>query len=111
VVPFKGFSTNWVTEITHVREKEYFVDEQRFGPYSMWHHEHWLREINGGVEIRDRVSYKIPYGIIGKMMEKLFIRNQLKKIFEFRYQKLIELFGSFEEKHEAGKKDLALSSG
>ena len=40
----------WMTEITHVEDKKYFVDEQRFGPYSLWHHQHHFKEIEGGIE-------------------------------------------------------------
>lgn len=111
VRPLKGITTNWVTEITHVKEKEFFVDEQRFGPYSMWHHEHWFREIDGGVEMRDRVSFKVPLGPIGRIMEKLFIRQQLRTIFNYRQEKLLEFFGPFQEKNEKEKENLALSTG
>ncbi len=103
VFPFKGISTSWVTEITHVMDYNYFVDEQRFGPYSMWHHEHWFSVINGGIEMKDRVSYKVPFGLIGRIIEKLFIRKQLKTIFEYRYQKLIRIFGPYKDTFEHTK--------
>lgn len=100
VYPFKGISTNWVTEITHVMDFKYFVDEQRFGPYSMWHHEHWFSVIKGGVEMMDRVSFKVPFGLFGRMAEKLLIRKQLKTIFEYRYRKLIQIFGPYSDNPE-----------
>ncbi len=84
-----------MTEITHVEKGQYFVDEQRFGPYSLWHHQHHFTEIPGGVEMTDIVHYKIPFWIFGDMANSLFIHQKLKSIFDFRYRKAEELFGSF----------------
>jgi ligand-binding SRPBCC domain-containing protein len=92
VTPVAGIKMHWITEITHVKHKEYFVDEQRFGPYAMWHHKHFLKEVPGGVEMTDIVHYKAPYGIFGKLANTLFIKKQLKTIFDFRYKKMEELF-------------------
>jgi len=92
VTPFAGMKMHWVTEITHVKDKEYFVDEQRFGPYAMWHHKHFLKEVNGGVEMTDIVHYKVPYGIFGKLAHALFVKKKLKEIFDFRFKKIEELF-------------------
>ncbi len=96
VSPFPGIKTKWVTEITHVKDKEFFVDEQRFGPYSLWHHKHFLKEIEGGVEMEDIVDYKLPFGFLGRIMHSLVIKHKLKRIFEYREKKLIALFGEFE---------------
>ena len=85
--------SNWVTEITHVEEKRYFVDEQRMGPYGMWHHEHHFEAVEGGVLMKDRVSYKIPLGFLGHIAHALFIKSQLKGIFGYRYQILEDYFG------------------
>lgn len=85
-------TSHWVTEISQVENKKYFIDEQRFGPYKMWHHEHHFKEIDEGVLMTDKVSYKIPMGILGRFAHYLFIRNQLKKIFSFRIRKLDEIF-------------------
>ena len=93
VSPVLGITTKWVTEITHVKDKEYFVDEQRFGPYSLWHHKHFIKEIDGGVEMEDVVDYKIPFGIFGQIVHILFVKNKLKQIFKYRENKLNELFG------------------
>ena len=93
VFPFPGIGTNWVTEISHVKDEEYFVDEQRFGPYAMWHHEHHFLSIPGGTEIIDQVSYKLPLGFIGQLLERLIVRRKLKEIFDFRQKKLMEFFG------------------
>ena len=93
VTPILGISTKWVTEITHVKHNEYFVDEQRFGPYSLWHHKHFIKEIKGGIEMEDIVDYKIPFGILGQIAHALFVKKKLKKIFKYRENKLKELFG------------------
>lgn len=93
VSPIPGIKTNWVTEITHVYEGSFFVDEQRFGPYRMWHHEHHFEPQDGGVLMTDRVSYKLPLGIIGRMVHFLFVRQQLEQIFAFREKYLDKLFG------------------
>ena len=77
VKPLLGIPTNWVTEITHVKEFEYFVDEQRHGPYTIWHHQHHFKEENDGVLMTDIVDYKLPFGIIGKIAHKLFIEKKL----------------------------------
>lgn len=92
VSPLMGIKLHWVTEITHVQDKEYFVDEQRFGPYAFWHHKHFLRETKEGVVMFDEVHYKAPMGILGRMANALFIERQLKQIFDYRYGKIEELF-------------------
>lgn len=99
VSPFKGYRTNWVTEITHVKENEYFVDEQRFGPYTFWHHKHFLKEVEGGVEMIDIVSYKVPMGWIGNLVNRILISKKVKQIFEYRFEILEEIFGTFNERH------------
>ncbi|MBT8186132.1 MAG: SRPBCC family protein [Croceitalea sp.] len=96
VKPFPGFSTKWVTEITHVEHGSYFVDEQRFGPYALWHHKHFIKEIEGGVEMEDIIDYKIPFGILGQLANPLLVKKQLKQIFQYREAKLNSLFGSME---------------
>lgn len=92
VSPVWGINMHWVTEITHVEHLKYFVDEQRFGPYAFWHHKHFLRSVSGGVEMTDVLHYKVPFGFIGKLVNALFIKNKIKEIFDFRYNKLEELF-------------------
>lgn len=100
VRPVLGIPIGWVTEITHVREPAFFVDEQRFGPYRMWHHQHLFREIPGGVEMDDIVEYVLPFGPLGRLMHALFIRKQLKGIFDYRFRVLAERFGTM---HDAGR--------
>jgi ligand-binding SRPBCC domain-containing protein len=97
VSPFPGYTTKWVTEITQVKEGEYFVDEQRFGPYALWHHKHFIKEIDGGVEMEDIIDYKIPFGILGQLAHPLIVKKQLLEIFRYREQKLKELFGAIEQ--------------
>jgi ligand-binding SRPBCC domain-containing protein len=79
-----GVKLNWVTEITHVLENKYFVDEQRFGPYKFWHHQHLFKEVENGMEIQDIVHYAIPFGILGRLANTVFIRSRLNKIFRYR---------------------------
>lgn len=93
VSPFPGVTTNWVTEITHVSEGRYFVDEQRFGPYRMWHHEHHFEFRDGRVLMTDLVSYKLPFGFLGRIANVLLVRKQLKQIFAFRIEVLDRMFG------------------
>ena len=95
VTPILGIKTKWVTEITHVKEGEYFVDEQRFGPYALWHHKHFIKPIEGGTEMEDIIDYKIPFGILGQCVHPFLVKPKLKEIFEYREQKLVELFGKF----------------
>ena len=95
VTPLFGIKTKWVTEITHVQENKYFVDEQRFGPYALWHHKHFIRPIEGGVEMEDIIDYKIPFGLIGQLVHPIIIKPKLKEIFDYRHDKLIEIFGEF----------------
>ena len=96
VSPFPGYTTKWVTEITHVKEGEYFVDEQRFGPYALWHHKHFIKSIEDGVEMEDIIDYKIPFGIIGEWAHPILVKKQLLQIFKYREQKLTELFGKID---------------
>jgi ligand-binding SRPBCC domain-containing protein len=95
VRPVLGIPLSWVTEITQIQEPHYFVDEQRFGPYSLWHHKHFFTEIPGGVEMTDEVHYVIPFGIFGRLLHVLFIRRQLENIFAFRTARLHERFGEY----------------
>jgi len=95
VSPLLGVKMNWVTEITHVDPGVYFVDEQRVGPYAMWHHEHRLKLIDGGVLMTDLISYRPPFGPLGSVVNALVIRSKLNEIFAYREQVLISIFGSF----------------
>jgi ligand-binding SRPBCC domain-containing protein len=93
VTPLFGIKTTWVTEITHVKDKSYFVDEQRVGPYTMWHHEHFIESFEGGVLMKDIVSYKPPFGILGNMANALIIKKKLNEIFDYRTKAIQENYG------------------
>lgn len=95
VTPIFGIKTHWVTEISHVEDKHYFVDEQRFGPYALWHHKHFIREIDGGVEMEDIIDYKIPFGAVGRMFHPILVKPKLTEIFNYRTEKLNQLFGKY----------------
>lgn len=95
VSPLFNVPMDWVTEITQVEPGIYFVDEQRVGPYSIWHHQHRLTPIEGGVLMEDIVSYRPPMGFLGKVANTLLIKKQLKEIFDFRFKAVEEIFGKF----------------
>jgi ligand-binding SRPBCC domain-containing protein len=93
VRPVLGIPLEWMTEITHVEHQQFFVDEQRSGPYSLWHHQHHFKAVEGGVEMTDLVHYKLPFGWLGSLAYHLFIKGQLDGIFEFRRTTLEARFG------------------
>jgi len=93
VKPLLGIALNWCTEITHVQDRVYFVDEQRQGPYKLWHHQHHLKEVKGGVEMIDIIHYQAPLGILGELVTPFLVTPKLNEIFEFRFKKVEELFG------------------
>lgn len=95
ISPLFGIKMDWMTEITHVKNHEYFVDEQRFGPYALWHHEHHFKEIKGGVQMTDILNYAIPYGVIGRLSNKLLVEKEIKKIFQYREKAINEMFGVY----------------
>lgn len=93
VSPVAGIPVYWMTEITQVKEGQYFIDEQRFGPYALWHHQHHFRPVEGGVEMTDIVHYRIPLWVLGRLANSLFVRKKLRSIFQYRFRKVEELFG------------------
>ena len=90
VKPLLGIPMNWITEIKTVKELEFFVDEQRKGPYKIWHHEHHFKEVEGGVEMIDIVSYELPLGFLGKIMHPILVRKKLEEIFDYRFRTVEE---------------------
>lgn len=93
VRPLLGIPMTWVTEITHIEEGVRFVDEQRVGPYRMWHHEHHFRELGGGrIEMLDRVTYQLAGGWLSEPLHALVVRRQLTEIFAFRTEAVKRLF-------------------
>lgn len=95
VSPILGIKMTWVTEITHVEHEKFFVDEQRVGPYRMWHHQHHIREIPGGILMEDIIDYQPPMGLLGDIANSLFIARQLDEIFAYRKEAVEKRFGVF----------------
>ena len=93
VTPLLGIPMTWLTEITHVRDGEYFVDEQRVGPYAIWHHEHWFHDLGDGrIEMEDRVTYVLPFQPLGDIVHPFLVKPQLDRIFGYRGKAVRELF-------------------
>ena len=92
VKPVAGIPMEWTTEITQVNKPLFFIDEQRQGPYKMWHHEHHFEEKDGGVLMTDIIHYQPPLGFLGNIANTILIKKQLKGIFDFRKKKIEELF-------------------
>jgi len=95
VSPLLGIPVYWMTEITHMRDRQFFVDEQRIGPYKFWHHQHHFKAIEGGVEMTDIVHYRNPLGFLGNIANTLFVKNQLDTIFNYRFNRVEEMFGKW----------------
>ncbi len=95
VAPLFGIQLNWMTEITHVINERYFVDEQRFGPFRFWHHQHHFRSIPGGTEMKDLLTYGLPLGMLGSVANSALVRQRLREIFDYRKRKIVELFGDY----------------
>jgi len=91
--PILGIPLYWMTEITHVQDQRFFVDEQRFGPYSFWHHQHHFTAIPGGVQMTDIVHYKLPLWFLGDIAHALFVKKQLQGVFDYRFKQVEKLFG------------------
>lgn len=94
--PLFGIRVSWTTEITHLQKPFIFVDEQRFGPYRFWHHQHIFREVEGGVEINDLVHYLLPHIQLNSLVNRFIVAPRLKRIFDYRHKALEEMFGKSE---------------
>ncbi len=88
IAPLLGIKMNWVTEITHIKERQYFIDEQRFGPYAFWHHQHWFESKGEGTLMKDILHYKVPFGVIGTLANALFVEKMVDQIFTYREEVL-----------------------
>ncbi len=97
VSPLLGIKTDWMTEITQVVDKQFFIDEQRIGPYKLWHHQHLIKPIEKGVLMTDIVTYSPPFGIFGAIANKLLIQNKLKEIFDYRVDAIEKKYGKYQE--------------
>lgn len=89
-----GVRLNWLTEIRHVNPGRYFVDEQRRGPYALWYHEHHFEPCADGVRMTDHVTYALPFGPLGDLVHTLWVRGQLRHIFDYRRVAVERAFGS-----------------
>lgn len=94
VKPFPLVKMGWVTEITHVEDKKMFIDEQRFGPYAFWHHQHIFEAVEGGVMMTDILHYRVPLGIVGKLINKVIVERKVSSIFDYRFKILENKFGN-----------------
>ena len=92
VSPILKINMRWFAEITHVIDKKFFIDEQRVGPYKIWHHEHFFEPHQNGVMMRDIVTYQLPFGFVGDLAHWLFIKRQLNNIFDYRFKEMDKLF-------------------
>lgn len=95
VTPLAGIKTKWVSEISQFKKGKYFVDIQLEGPYAFWHHQHFIHELEGGVQMEDIINYKVPFGILGKMVHPILVKPKLEQIFKYRQERLTELFGEY----------------
>ncbi len=91
VRPIANIPIPWVTEITQMEKLHYFIDEQRFGPYNFWHHQHHFKQVSGGTEVTDQVNYRLPLGIVGSILGGRFVKRQLDAIFDYREEALKKL--------------------
>lgn len=92
VNPFLLMRVRWATEIKHVEPKKYFTDDQKVGPFALWYHQHFFSELDNGVLMRDEISYAIPFGILGRVANWMFVENKIKSIFNYRTKKIESLF-------------------
>ena len=92
ISPFTGVKMNWVTEITHIEEGRYFIDEQRFGPYAFWHHQHHFKAVEGGVLMTDILHYKVPFGLLGTLVNRLIVEPKIEQIFRYRFKAVEDIF-------------------
>lgn len=95
IKPVLNIPVEWVTEITHSQKPDYFIDEQRIGPYKLWHHEHRFEQIPNGVAMHDTVYYQLFFGFIGRSLNSLWVKKAIEAIFQYRKDKLENLFGLY----------------
>ena len=88
--PFMTFG--WTTEISQSVDKRFFVDEQRFGPYAFWHHQHHFEDKGTHVLMTDIVNYAMPLGILGRIAHAVWVKNKLKGIFDYRTHVIDRVF-------------------
>jgi len=94
IKPLLDIKMSWVTEITHVREPFFFVDEQRLGPYRFWHHQHHFTASGDETIVRDKVNYALPFGVLGDAVHALWVKQKLNAIFDYRREILRDRLNS-----------------
>lgn len=92
ISPFLGIPMHWVTEITQIHDREFFIDDQRVGPYGLWHHQHHFKSVDGGTEMTDILHYQVPFGPIGSIANWLFVERMVDQIFEHREAAIQQVF-------------------
>jgi ligand-binding SRPBCC domain-containing protein len=92
VSPFPFVRVRWTTEIKNVVDRKYFTDEQKLGPFALWYHQHFFEAKDGGVEMTDEVTWAVPFGLLGRFANILFVNRSVKDIFEFRRQAVENVF-------------------
>ncbi|RME92078.1 MAG: hypothetical protein D6772_17365 [Bacteroidetes bacterium] len=93
IAPLLGIPMHWVTEITQVKPQEFFIDDQRVGPYGLWHHQHHFRAVDGGTEMKDILHYQVPFGPLGSLANALFVERMVDQIFHYREEAAAQVFG------------------
>jgi len=94
VRPLLNIPLRWTTEITHCDTNSYFVDEQRFGPYTFWHHQHRFDQKEDHILMTDLVHYALPFGPLGHLANAIYVKQKLNYIFEYRNQIVTKSFGN-----------------
>ena len=92
VKPLLGIPTKWVSQISKVEEKKFFIDEQCSGPYKEWHHEHHFKQVDEGTEITDLITYQMPFGLLGKIVHPFIVKKKLESIFNYRNKAIKDIF-------------------
>jgi ligand-binding SRPBCC domain-containing protein len=95
-----GISVFWMTEFTHVDAPRFFADEQKFGPFKLWNHQHFFKEVDGGVEMTDEITYVIPFGVLGQLVNWMFVGRRVKAIFDYRFETVNQIFESETKKNQ-----------
>ena len=103
IKPMLNISIGWCTEITHIKHNQYFIDEQRKGPYKIWHHEHHFNQVDGGVLMTDLLYYDIGKSIFGWLAGELFVNKKVKQIFDYRFTALDNYFQKKDENSSSNK--------
>jgi ligand-binding SRPBCC domain-containing protein len=104
VKPLAGIAVSWTTEITHIVKEKMFVDQQIKGPYTLWHHQHHFKSIEGGTEMTDVVHYSLPFGLVGELTHSI-VKRKLMEIFTYRFDKINEVFGRWPDQKLSLKMD------